>query len=216
MGVLPPAIAADVDWLRSRVTPFERVDGALDRPGYAPRPPGFATIVRLILEQQVSTRAAAAMWAKLSGYAGTVTPAAILALDDDTLKSCGFTRQKMAYARDIARGVGEGTVDLARLGDLTDEDALEALCALRGIGRWTAENYLLWALGRRNVFPAADLALQVGWQWLSDRPARPSAAELRDVAEAWRPRRTAAAFLLWHHYLNRTLSPLPRNDQTAR
>ncbi len=168
------------------------------------RPPGFATLLRIILEQQVSTAAARGMWTKLQAQLGDVpAPAAFLALDDAALKACGFSRQKAGYGRALAEAVAAGHVDLEAVAALDDEAAVAALTALKGIGRWSAENYLLWALGRRDVVPAQDLALLVGWQWLTGAEARPTADGLRAEAEAWRPRRTAATLLIWQYYLAR-------------
>ncbi len=187
------------------------------------RPPGFGTLLRIILEQQVSTAAAAAMWRRLcdrlgaaapgpplpdsvapgSGAPGSVAPGPFLALDDDALRACGFSRQKARYGRALAEEVRDGRLDLEALAGLDDEAAMARLCALPGIGRWSAENYLLWALGRPDVLPAQDLALQLGWQWLTETAERPTAAALRTAAEPWRPRRTAASLLIWHFYLAR-------------
>jgi len=166
------------------------------------RPPGFGTLLRIILEQQVSTAAARGMWAKLQARLGEApAPAAFLALDDAALRACGFSRQKAGYGRALAEAVAAGAVDLDAVAALDDEAAVAALTALKGIGRWSAENYLLWALGRRDVFPAQDLALLVGWQWLTGADARPTAEALRAQAEVWRPRRTAATLLIWQYYL---------------
>lgn len=165
------------------------------------RGPGFATLLQIILDQQVSTHAAAAMWAKFTARLDPVTPEGFLALEDETLKACGFSRQKTRYGRGLATALAEGTLDLEGLADLPDDEAIAALTALKGIGPWSAECYLLFGLGRRDVFPAGDLALQVGWQRIAALDARPSPAELLDHAEAWRPRRTAAAYLIWRHYL---------------
>lgn len=165
------------------------------------RPPGFGTLLGIILEQQVSTASARAMRARLAEILPEATPAGFLALDDATLKRCGFSRQKTAYGRALAAAIAEGRVDLAGLEGQENEAVVAALSALKGIGRWTAENYLLWALGRRDIFPAQDLALLVGWQWLTGSDSRPTPEALRDEAEAWQPRRTAAALLIWHYYL---------------
>ena len=199
---LSAAIAGDIDWLRAHQPPFDRVPNPDGRPGFAMRDPGFGTLIWLILGQQVSIRAAAAMWAKLVDRLGAVTPAGMRSLDEATLRACGFSRQKVRYAGALADAVDSGAIDLEGLGTLSDEAVIETLCVLPGIGRWTAENYLLWALGRRDVIPAGDLALLIGWQWLSDGAARPTPDDLRQVAEAWRPRRTAATFLIWAHYLD--------------
>ncbi|MCB9958539.1 MAG: DNA-3-methyladenine glycosylase 2 family protein [Rhodospirillaceae bacterium] len=209
-SVLPPAVAADADWLRANVADFHRVSSPHGRASLAPRPAGFPALVRHILEQQVSTRAAAAMWAKLCARVDAVTPQALLVLDEADLKACGFSRQKIRYVRALGEAVLDGSVSLAAVAaDPDDEAAIAALTALPGIGRWTAENYLLWSLGRRDILPAGDLALLVAWQWLSGADARPKPDELRALAEAWRPRRSAATFLLWHFYLETAERPAP-------
>ncbi|MCB2224950.1 MAG: DNA-3-methyladenine glycosylase 2 family protein [Actinobacteria bacterium] len=166
------------------------------------RPPGYATLMWLILGQQVSIAAARAMFERLTAtLGGRVTPAGLLALDDATMRACGFTRMKAGYARGVALAVEDGSFTFEALEAMDDDEAVAALTALRGIGRWTAENYLMWALGRRDVFPAGDLALQVGWQQLAGAAERPGEAVLRDLAARWSPRRTAAAFLIWYAYL---------------
>ena len=197
------AIAADADWLRAHCSPFDAVGDPRGRISLAPRPPGFATLIRLILEQQVSTLAAAAMWRKLCARIDPVTPARLRMLDEATLKTCGFSRPKIRYALALADAVDSGSIRLDDLAAEDDDEAvIAALTTLPGIGRWTAENYLLWALGRRDVLPAGDLALLVGWQRLSGAATRPDPRTLRDIAQAWRPRRSAASYLLWHHYLS--------------
>jgi DNA-3-methyladenine glycosylase II len=195
------AIAEDMAALAAADRRLGPAAEASRRYSVALRRPGFDTLLRIILEQQVSTAAAAAMWRKLVERLGPVEPAGFLALGDDELKRCGFSRQKAGYGRALAEAVREGSIDLAAVAALPDEEALSVLCALKGIGRWSAENYLLWALGRRDVLPAQDLALLVGWQWLTGAERRPAADALRAEAEAWRPRRTAASFLIWHYYL---------------
>ncbi len=166
------------------------------------RPAGYGTLVWLILGQQVSIAAARAMFQRLTTtLGGAVTPAGLLALDDTTMRACGFTRMKSGYARGIAQAVLDGSFDFDALDALQDHEAIETLTNLRGIGVWTAENYLIWALGRRDVFPAGDLALRVGWQRLTgaSEPLPPDG--LRALAGRWEPRRTAAAFLIWYFYL---------------
>jgi DNA-3-methyladenine glycosylase II len=164
--------------------------------------PGFGPLVHLILGQQVSIEAADAMYANLERTLGTVTPTGLLGLDDDTMRSCGFTRMKAEYARGLARAELDG-FSLASLSDLPDDDVVAALTELRGIGRWTAECYLLFCLGRRDLFPTGDLALRVGLQELLGLDAEPSEPETAELAARWAPRRTAAAFLVWQGYLER-------------
>ncbi len=166
------------------------------------RPTGYETLVWLILGQQVSIAAAGAMFERLtSTLGGAVTPAGLLSLDDTSMRTCGFTRMKAEYAGGIAEAVLDGSFDFDALDAMQDPEAIEALTALRGIGVWTAENYLIWALGRRDVFPAGDLALRVGWQRLAGSSEPPPPDDLRALAKRWAPRRTAAAFLIWHFYL---------------
>ncbi|HSK41582.1 MAG TPA: DNA-3-methyladenine glycosylase 2 family protein [Arenibaculum sp.] len=164
------------------------------------RPAGFAGLVRLILEQQVSVAAADAMWRKLAQRLGTVTPGGLLELDDDELKTCGFSRPKIVYARGIANAVADRSLDFDALAGLDDEAAVAELVRFKGIGRWSAECYLLFSLGREDIWPVDDLAIIVGMQQLLGLAARPSKADLLSVAEAWRPWRSAAALLVWHLY----------------
>jgi DNA-3-methyladenine glycosylase II len=182
---------------------------AIARVGYpAPRQrdPGFATLLRIILAQQVSTASAAAIWRKLeAALAGEPTPQRFLALDDQSLRACGFSARKVEYARGLSAAIVGGALDVAALARLDEESAITALVALRGFGRWSAEIYLLFALGRADVFPADDLAIQVAYQRLRRLDARPSARALRAMTEPWRPHRGAAAVFLWHYYGAATL-----------
>jgi DNA-3-methyladenine glycosylase II len=164
--------------------------------------PGFGPLVHLILGQQVSIEAADAMYATLETTVGTVTPASILQLDDQTMRRCGFTRMKAEYARGLAHAEMNG-MSLERLSEQPDNEIVETLMALRGIGRWTAECYLIFCLGRRDVFPVGDLALRIGYQELVGATDPPTEADLAQIAEQWAPRRTAAAYLVWHGYLER-------------
>jgi DNA-3-methyladenine glycosylase II len=176
----------------------------LDRAGqprFRRRRNGFATLLHIILEQQVSIDAAAAMHHKLVGLCRPLIPRTFLSLDDATLRSCGFSRQKMGYARDLAAAVETGAFDFARLAVAGDEIALAQLLAVRGIGRWSAEVYLLFALGRADIWPAADLGLQMAVGEQLNLGSRPSEFDLRHLGEAWRPWRSVAACLFWQSYL---------------
>jgi DNA-3-methyladenine glycosylase II len=172
-------------------------------PRFRRRHNGFATLLHIILEQQVSIDAAAAMHRRLAGLCRPLAPTPFLALDDDTLRRCGFSRQKMGYARGLAEAVAQGRLDFAALSAAADEDAFEALVALKGIGRWSAEIYLIFALGRADVWPAADLGLQIGIAECLGLAERPREAEVRTIGEAWRPWRSVAACLFWQSYLHR-------------
>jgi DNA-3-methyladenine glycosylase II len=167
-----------------------------------PRDPGFGTLVLLMLEQQVSLAQARAMYARIAAAAGEVTPASVAALGEGGLRSIGVTRQKSAYLSALATQLQLGRLDLAAIGALPDADAAAALDALHGVGPWTAQCYLLFALRRPDVFPAADLALLEAVRALWRLRARPTPVALARRAEAWRPHRATAARLLWHHYLS--------------
>lgn len=165
------------------------------------REPGFATLVHIILEQQVSLASARATLERLKATI-PLTPQHFLGLEDSTLRSIGFSRQKAAYVRNLAQAVLHG-FDLDELPRLDDPEARARLVGLKGIGHWTADIYLLMALGRPDVWPAGDLGLQLAYQELKGLAARPGAGELEEVARPWRPWRAVAARMLWHYYLSK-------------
>jgi len=167
-----------------------------------PRDPGFQTLVLLMLEQQVSLAQGRAMYERIANAIGALTPANVARLGEAGLRALGVTRQKSSYLAALAMQLEERTVDLAALATLSDFDADAALDALRGVGPWTAQCYLLFALRRVDVFPAADLALLEAVRDLWKLRARPSPDALARRARAWRPHRAVAARLLWHHYLS--------------
>jgi DNA-3-methyladenine glycosylase II len=164
------------------------------------REPSFATLVHLILEQQVSLASALAAFDRLRIATGEVTPAAFLRLDDRTLREIGFSRQKTGYARDLAIALTHG-FDLAALDRMTDDEVLRSLIGLRGIGRWTADVYLTMCLLRPDVWPHGDQALATGAVELLGLSERPTFDELEALAERWHPYRAVAARIIWHHYL---------------
>jgi DNA-3-methyladenine glycosylase II len=165
-------------------------------------PVGFAGVVHAILAQQVSLESAAAAYRRLE-EAVNVEPAVFLLLDDERLRAIGFSRQKASYARGVAESVVAGALDLAALEDAPDDQVRETLVSLRGIGRWTADVYLLFSLQRPDTWPSGDLALARAVQDLWNLPALPCWDELDAWAERWRPRRAVAARILWHDYLSR-------------
>jgi DNA-3-methyladenine glycosylase II len=176
----------------------------LERCGAPPlwkREAGFQTLVYIMLEQQVSLASAKAVYERLLALASPLAPARLLELDDAALKGIGFSRQKIAYTKGLARALVEGELDLDALELMDDEAARRELVKLKGIGSWTADIYLLRALLRPDVWPAGDLALAVAAQRIKGLPARPTPAELNHLSEAWRPWRAVAARLLWQYYL---------------
>ncbi len=161
---------------------------------------GFATLLRTIVGQQVSVASAQAVWTKLDTVVGGADdPARIAAASDETLRSAGLSRQKLGYARSLADEVTSGRLDLANLPE-DDEEAIAALVRVKGIGRWSAEIYLLFAEGRTDIWPAGDLAIQIEVGRILGHDTRPSEKLTRELAEAWRPHRGAAAIFAWHHY----------------
>ncbi|GGD42711.1 DNA-3-methyladenine glycosylase II [Croceicoccus pelagius] len=166
---------------------------------------GYRTMLRTIVGQQVSVAAADSVWRKLEALLGeTIPPEELLASEFDALRACGLSRQKQGYARSLCELVTAGEVDFENL-PADDEEAIAALTRIKGIGRWSAEIYLLFAEGREDIWPAGDLAVQVGMGKLLDLPDRPSEKETRELAEPWRPHRGAAAVFIWHYYQNPAL-----------
>jgi len=188
--------------LAERDADLGRVLYELGPPPIWDREPGFPTLVHIILEQQVSLASARSCFDKLLAVVDDLTPALLLELDDDTFKRAGFSRQKTEYVRVLAGALDDGELDLDGLADLPDEDIRERLMHLKGIGRWTADIYLLMALGRPDVWPVGDLALVVAVQRIKRLDARPSPDEFEKLGDEWRPWRSVAARLLWHHYLS--------------
>jgi len=195
--------------LLSAVRTLSNADPALavsvDRFGPPPlwaREPSYATLVHLILEQQVSLSSARAAFDRLEvALAGTVEARAFLELSDAELRAIGFSRQKAGYARDLAGALADG-FDLEGLAELQDENVRSSLMRLRGIGRWTADIYLIMCLRRPDVWPHGDQALATAARELLDLPARPTFEALELRARSWRPHRATAARILWHHYLS--------------
>ncbi|HTG37958.1 DNA-3-methyladenine glycosylase 2 family protein [Sphingomonas sp.] len=179
------------------------IAAAIGRVGYPEpriRDRGVATLLRTIVGQQVSYKAADAVWLRLEAALGDAADtAAWVAASDETLRAAGLSRQKMGYARSLAGLVQSGELDLANL-PADDEAAVTELVKVKGIGRWSAEIYLLFAEGRRDIWPAGDLAVQIEVGRIMDLPERPSEAATREIAEPWRPYRGAAAIFTWHHY----------------
>lgn len=165
------------------------------------RRPGFASLVQMILEQQVSLASAGACFDKLRVMTGRLTPRRFLMLSVAQLKRAGFSRQKAAYCRGMAESIVSGELDLPRLAGQSDDRVRAALTGLRGVGEWTADVYLLMALNRPDVWPAGDLALAEAVKDVKRMSRRPGPEVLVSLAESWRPWRSVAARLLWQRYL---------------
>ena len=200
MGLSADQLRTALDALSQREP---AIAAAIVRAGYPEpriRARGYATLLRTIVGQQVSTKAAESVWRKLEGIVGSLDdPCNIARASDEQLREAGLSRQKASYARSLADEVTSGRLDLDTL-PVDDEEAVAALVRVKGIGRWSAEVYLLFAEGRPDIWPAGDLAVQIEIGRLLGHEARPSEQLTRELAEAWRPHRGAAAIFAWHHY----------------
>ena len=186
--------------LASREPAFARVIELHGMPEPRTSDPGAHTLLRTIVGQQVSVAAARSMWSKLEAAFGSPPElGSLLAASDQEMRAAGMSRQKAGYIRSLASLVTSGELDLENLPE-DDEEAIALLTRIKGIGRWSAEIYLLFAEGRADVFPAGDLAVLVELGRLMGLPDKPSEKQLRELAEPWRPYRGAAAVLAWHSY----------------
>lgn len=167
------------------------------------REASFATLVHIILEQQVSLASALSAFNRLKEKLGTITPENLLGLTDEELKACYFSRQKTVYARELAKAVLEGSLNLQALEDLPDAEVKSELKKIKGIGDWTADIYLLMAMLRADVMPKGDLALHVAYKKLKNLALAPDSEKFQQIAEKWKPFRAVAARLLWHFYLSK-------------
>lgn len=209
MGLSAEKLREDLDALAAR---DPRVAAQIARIGYPEprlRDRGFVTMLRTIVGQQVSVAAAASMWRKLeaelgSESGGAFTPGCLLKRDFDTLRACGLSRQKQGYARSLCELVEAGELDFEGL-PADDEEAIALLTRIKGIGRWSAEIYLLFAEGRPDIWPAGDLAVQEGVKRLLGLDERPAEKATRALAEPWSPQRGAMAIFTWHFYANPAL-----------
>jgi DNA-3-methyladenine glycosylase II len=165
------------------------------------RPRGFATLVKIILEQQVSLASAASMFVRLKKNTTPFRPARMIELGEFHLKSLGLTRQKTAYCLHLAESLHTRQLKLSELSKMSDDEVRAALMQIKGLGAWSADVYLLMVLLRADIFPATDLALVTAITQLKEMPVRPSTNELLKMAEAWRPYRSVAARMLWQYYL---------------
>jgi DNA-3-methyladenine glycosylase II len=205
VGLTAEKLRDDLDALAAREP---QLASALTRVGYPDariRDPGYKTLLRTIVGQQVSVAAAASVWTKLEAELGPdFTPACLLERDFNALRACGLSRQKQGYARSLCELMQAGELDFHSL-PADDEEAIELLTRIKGIGRWSAEIYLLFAEGRPDIWPAGDLAVQEGVKRLLDLEERPSEKATRRLAEDWSPQRGSMAIFTWHFYANPAL-----------
>ncbi len=205
MGLTAEQIKSGIDAIAAREGSIAR---ALELAGYPEpriRERGYKTLLRAIVGQQVSVAAASSVWRKLEAELGEdIAPDELLSRDFDTLRACGLSRQKQGYARSLCELVSAGTLDLHKLPE-DDEAAIAELTRIKGIGRWSAEIYLLFAEGRPDIWPAGDLAVMAGIGKILGLPERPDEKTTRAMSERWRPHRGALAIFTWHCYDNPAL-----------
>jgi len=205
MGLTAEQLHGGLDTVAKRDPAIARALKLAGHPEPRIRDRGYRTLLRTIVGQQVSVAAASSMWRKLEAALGEdMLPETLLAADFDSLRACGLSRQKQGYARSLCELVVSGELDLEQL-PADDEEAIARLTRIKGIGRWSAEIYLLFAEGRPDIWPAGDLAVQAGIGRIMGLAERPSEKEVRALAEAWRPHRGAVAILTWHCYNNAAL-----------
>lgn len=186
-----------------RVEPcFSIVIDTFGLPPVWKREQSFGSLIKIILEQQVSLASAQAAFDKLTAALVKVTPENFLTLNDAQLKKIGFSRQKTSYGRNLAYAVKSGDLDLSRLKSCPDEEVRSSLTAIKGIGVWTANIYLLMAMQRPDIWPRGDIALAASYQKLTQLPQRPGNNEMEQTSREWAPWRSVAARLLWHYYLS--------------
>ncbi len=204
----PPAHAAAA--LRDLIRIDPDMGRVLDQAGPLPwrtRTPGFPGLLQAIVAQMISNQAAHAIWNRLRVLPGALDPAGLMLLSEDDLRAAGLSRPKVAHARALATAFLDGTLHQDRLAEMDDAAAIAAIASVKGLGRWTADIYLLFALQRLDVFPVGDIALAASAADLKGLAARPNQKELRVLAEEWRPFRSLAARLLWHHWRHVTGRP---------
>jgi len=205
MGLSAEAIRAGLDHAAAIEPAFARAIDLVGYPEARIRPTGYRTLLRTIVGQQVSVQSAASVWNKLEALLGEAMPPELLIeADFDALRGCGLSRQKQGYVRSLCELTVSGELNLDHL-PADDEEAIAVLTKIKGIGRWSAEIYLLFAEGRPDIWPAGDLAVQAGLGKLLGHDVRPDEKAVRALAEAWRPHRGAVAIFTWHCYNNPAL-----------
>lgn len=197
------SLATAVDELAARDADLAGIVARFGPPPLWDREPGFATLLHIVLEQQVSLASAAAAFGRLRATVDPLTPAGLLVLTDAELLAIGFSRQKARYGRALAEAIETGTLNLEALASSDDDIVHERLQTVPGIGPWTSTIYLLMVLGRPDVWPVGDIALAAAVGEVKGLERRPGPAEMAELGEAWRPWRSIAARLFWHDYLGR-------------
>jgi DNA-3-methyladenine glycosylase II len=198
--------AAIKDALLSVAETDAQVKAAIDLIGFPEerrRGHGFDVILRIIVGQQLSVKAAASISERVNALMDNApTPEKLMSFDDETLRGAGLSKQKVGYVRSLGDAITSGSLDCDQLPYMADEDALKAITSIKGLGRWSAEMYLMFSLGRLDVWPVGDIAVRAGIGRIIGLAERPTEKELDEIGERWRPHRSSMALLAWHYYSN--------------
>lgn len=198
-----PDIMAGLDTLAKTDKDVAKAVSLVGYPSERINPQGFNTVLRVIVGQQLSVKAAASIWARVQALGGeTAEPHDYARLGDDALRSAGLSRQKVNYVRSLCETVEDGTLNFEALATLSDEDAIKAITAVKGLGVWSAHIYLMFSLGRADIMPVGDLAVRVGIGRIIGMTERPTEKQCDEIGIRWRPYRSAVALLAWHYYSN--------------
>jgi DNA-3-methyladenine glycosylase II len=197
----PAELAAAVKRLAKGCAVMKAAHKRIGVPEWRTRPGGYAGLARIIAYQQVSTAAATTIWGRVEARLGKVTPAAVLAVEIDDLRACGMSRPKIAHMRSIAQAVEEKRLNFRRVAKASDDEARAELVAVSGVGPWTADVYLMFCLGRWDVFPHADIGLSEAYRMITGEAERHPPKLFLETGERWRPYRGVAAHMLWG-YIN--------------
>lgn len=192
-----PAIRAGLDFLLTNDPVFSRLDTKPEALFWPYMGPGFSSFSRIVLGQQLSTKAASSLWEKFSGALSDISPGTVLAASDEDLRAIGLSRQKISYIKGLAEAIESNAFDVEELEVLSDESVYARVTALKGFGRWSAEMYLMFALARPDIWPAGDLGIQEGLRLYLEASERPGETQTLAEGERFAPHRTAASILLW-------------------
>lgn len=187
-----------------------KIKQIINRYGYPkprPREHGFKTMLQIIVSQQISTKVAAVIWSRVEqACEKNVSPQTVLSLSEDALKSCGLSWQKVGYTKALAERIDSGALNPQALINMSTQEVITTLTQIKGYGVWSAEIYAMFALGKADIYPAGDLALQIAVQRLENLTDKPSEKQTRKIAKRWSPHQSAVSLLMWHYYGAATLS----------
>lgn len=195
--------------LKSLAAKDKQIAAAIAQVGFPAErvsPQGFMVLLRVIVGQQLSVKAAATIWGRVEALGGdNAVPEDYARISDEDLRTAGLSRQKVSYFRSLCDEVISGSLNIDALASMNDEDAITAITAVKGLGVWSAHMYLMFSLGRADIWPVGDLAVRIGAARIAGGPERPTEKQAQEIGERWRPYRSSVALLSWHFYANAPL-----------